>query len=317
MDPIPLQYPFEDRISPFAESVEQHTRSWLYQGYRLIPPEIKKRYAHTKTGYLTARFFPLATYERLLPLAMSSLWGLAFDDYYEHATPKTFSWLKDRIGTIIRGGSPRQGENELFYEMKIMAEGFQKFMPGFWMDRFARSMETYIDGMGEEAPYKAKLCFPTLETYMDIRWRSVDVLQMIDGLEVATEMPLPDEVRHHPLMEEITKVTCRIIAWCNDYFSYQKEAGRDVMNLVLVLQHETDCSLDKAVSEAVRIHDQDVSRYLTLKGSLPDFGKWQPAVKKFLAANELMIAGHWRWYITDTTRYQPGGSPDKDVFAVT
>jgi len=314
MDPLSLQYPFEDALSPFAEAVEQHTHSWLYAGYKLIPTEIKKRYAHTKTGYLTARFFPMASYERLIPLSMSSLWGLAFDDFYEHATPQAFAWLKQRIGAIIRGGDPLASENEFFHEMKVMADGFRTFMPAFWIERFARSMETYIEGMSEESVYKSSLSFPTLEAYMDIRWKSVDVLQMIDGLEVATEMPLPDEVRHNPLIEEITKLTCRIIAWCNDYFSYQKEAGRDVMNLVLILQHETGCSIRDAVYKAVKIHDQDVCRYLELKSSLPDFGRWQPAVRKFLEYNELMIAGHWRWYITDTARYQPGGSPGKDFF---
>lgn len=314
MSTLSLKYPFEDSISPFAELVEDQTQRWLQQGYGLLPAEIKKRYGATKTGYLTARFFPLASYERLLPLSMSSLWGLAFDDYYEHSSSATFSMLKERISAIIRGACPQGTENEFFHQMKTMAEGFQKFMPEHWMKRFARSIERYIEGMAEESLYKASLQFPTLEKYMDIRWKSVDVLQMVDGLEVATEMPLPDSVRHHPGMEQIVKLTCRIIAWCNDYFSYKKETGRDVMNLVLVLQHELGCSLEQALSQAIYIHDQDVGCYLALKAQLPDFGTFQGAVEKFLYYNELMIAGHWRWYLTDTARYMPGGSPEKDVF---
>jgi hypothetical protein len=42
---------------------------------------------------------------------------------------------------------------------------------------------------------------------------------------------------------------------------------------------------------------------------LPDHLKDDPAVQKFLSYNNYMIAGHWRWYITDTQRYRPGGYP--------
>jgi hypothetical protein len=214
------------------------------------------------------------------------------------------------LTAIIKGKSkPYKKENEFFWQMYEMANDFRKFMPPFWMDRFAHSMALYFEGMAEEAPFKATLQFPSIEQYMAIRWKSVDVLQMIDGLEVATEMPLPDAVRHHPHMEQIAWLTCRIIAWCNDYFSAAKEQGLDVMNLILICQHQYHLSLDAAVQEAVRLHNEDVNTYLELCQSLPDHLKDDPAVQKFLSYNNYMIAGHWRWYITDTQRYRPGGYP--------
>lgn len=309
IDPA-LKYPFPDTISEHAADLEEQTRTWLHKYYPSLPHEIKEKYRHTATGYLTARFFPFASAERLVPLAQSSLWGLAFDDVYEHCTPDMYTALSRRLTSIIRGESlPLSSENEFFHQMHLMAEGFRKFMPQFWMERFARSMKIYFEGMAAEAPFKAALKMPTLEEYVNIRWRSVDVLQMVDGLEVATEMPLPDQVRHHPQMEEIAKLTCRIIAWANDFFSIGKEDTRDVMNLILVLEHQQQLNRSDAIHAAVRYHDDDVNIYLDRCRRLPDFGPYNHAVQQFIDYNNYMIAGHWRWYITDTKRYLPGGAP--------
>ncbi|NSL85813.1 hypothetical protein ECE50_003155 [Chitinophaga sp. Mgbs1] len=305
-----LKYPFPDTISSHAPWLEEQTRSWLNELYPSLPKDIKEKYRHTATGYLTARFFPFATAERLVPLAQSSLWGLAFDDFYEYSQPDAYTALSQRLTSIIRGDShPLTSENEFFYQMYVMAEDFRKYMPHYWMERFARSMAIYFEGMSAEAPYKAALQVPTLTQYVNIRWRSVDVLQMIDGLEVATEMPLPDEVRHHPQMEQIAQLTCRIIAWANDYFSIGKEESRDVMNLILVLQYQYQLSRDEAIAAAVKFHDEDVNTYLDCCKRLPHFGAYHQAVQQFIRYNNYMIAGHWRWYLTDTKRYQPGGAP--------
>ncbi|MET3876434.1 hypothetical protein [Chitinophaga sp. OAE865] len=311
-----LRYPFDDSISTYADEMEQMTREWLQNDYSFLPPEVRTRYAKTKTGYLTARFFPHASKERLVALSMCSLWGLAFDDYYEHADLKTYDILRKKIGAIIRGEAVAGKDTNAFYrQMAIIAKKFRSWMPEHWMHRFAHSMEKYIDGMIEESVYKREQLFPTPKEYENIRWKSVDVLQMIDGVEVATELPLSDLVRHHPHMEAIAVLVCRIIAWCNDYFSVQKETGRDVMNLILVLQYAYKQSRADAVSKLLLQHDVDLGKYRQLTATLPDFGREQAAVTKFIEYNNLMIAGHWRWYITDTLRYKSGGSPAIDAFA--
>ncbi|HVI47127.1 MAG TPA: terpene synthase family protein [Chitinophaga sp.] len=310
-----LRYPFIDTISPYADEIEAMTQKWLCSDYAFLPSEVRERYARTRTGMLTARFFPYASRERLIPLAMCSLWGLVFDDFYEHADDATYDLLKWQIGAVIRGQlSADQDSNKFLREMQKISQAFKTFMPYYWLNRFASSMEIYVDGMKEEAYYKRVMKFPTLETYMSIRWRSVDVLQMIDGLEVATEMPLPDYLRHHPAIEELAYYTCRIVASCNDYFSVNKETGRDVMNLVLIMENEKVLSRSNALIEAVKIHDSDLSKYVELEKSVPDFGEYNLAVKTFLDYNNLMIAGHWRWYIVDTLRYRPNGGPDRNAF---
>nr|WP_295870302.1 terpene synthase family protein [uncultured Chitinophaga sp.] len=308
-----IRYPFADAINLHAAWLENLTRHWLQVTYPSLPPDIKEKYYHTATGYITARFFPFASKDRLVPLGRSSLWGLAFDDYYEYATPEVYHHLARRLSAIICGeDNARTMENEFFHQMQIMASEFRTFMPEYWMQRFSSSMRRYIEAMAEESVYKQAMAFPTLEDYIAIRWRAVDVLQMVDGLEVATEEPLPDIVRHHPHIENIVYLTCRIISWANDYFSIGKEQGLDVMNLILVLKYNERLSLEEAKCRALEIHDADVTEYLACCQNLPDFGRYNAAVEKFLHYNHYMIAGHARWYTVDTKRYQPGGHPLHD-----
>jgi hypothetical protein len=309
-----LEYPFPDMINPLVSELERQTKNWIYKDYSSIPQAIKLKYEHTYTGHLTARFFPLASYDRLIPLARSSIWGLVFDDYYEHCTPYELDELRKNIVGVILGDLPNPVKNIFYVQMKLMAEEFRKIMPIYWIERFAKSMDIYIHGMAEEAIYKANLIFPDPEEYMRIREMSVDVLQMIDGIEVETGMPLPSEIREHPILKKIASITCRMIAICNDCFSAAKEKDRDVMNLVLVLQHTYHLSFNEAIQEAIKMHNEDLKLYLDLYANRPDFGSYNEAVNKFLQYNNLMIAGHWRWYTTDTYRYLPGGHPNRDDF---
>ncbi|NML40275.1 hypothetical protein HHL17_23965 [Chitinophaga sp. G-6-1-13] len=308
-----ISYPFADAINPYAAWLEGETRRWLSGNYPSLPDDIKEKYYHTATGYITARFFPFVSQERLIPLGRSSLWGLAFDDYYEHSRPKEYQSLSKRLSMLICGeDTPNSNENEFFHQMFVIANEFRQFMPDYWMQRFANSMRQYIHGMAEESIFKRELIFPSLDEYVNIRWKSVDVLQMVDGLEVATGEPLPDIIRHHPYMEQIVQLTCRIIAWTNDYFSVDKEEGLDVMNLILVLRHAESLSIEDATQEAIQIHNQDVREYLELCEHLPNFGSYNSTVQKFLIYNNYMIAGHARWYTADTKRYLPGGHPIDD-----
>lgn len=309
-----LYYPFEDLISPYAAQLEAETKKWIYNDYAFLPEEIKKKYDHTNAGYLMARFYPLATFEQLIPLARFSLWGLTFDDFYEHQGSQQIRVLRKRVMDILQGAAPLPSENDLFPQLATMRDELSKLMPPNWMARFTISMDKYIEGMELEAPYKATLQFPPLQEYMAIREKSVDVYPLIDFVELVTTHALPDEVVNHPIMQKIAALTCRMIAWCNDYFSVQKEQGRDIMNIILVAQHEYNLSLEDAYAAAVRIHEQDLEAYLQLIAALPDFGSYNEQVQQFIYYNGLMIQGHKSWYEIDTRRYGKGGHPEADRF---
>ncbi|NLR67881.1 hypothetical protein HGH92_26490 [Chitinophaga varians] len=308
-----LSYPFNDELNRHAVECETMTQQWIETIYAFLPPNVREKYSKTKTGLLTARFFPRASLERLTPMVRSSLWGLAWDDYNEYSNEALLLNLKQKVVDVL-SGVPLLKYDELFSELRLMYFELSSIMPEYWMKRFCRSMAGYLDGMIEESRYKKRMEFPSLDDYIRIRTRSVDVYPLIDFVEVVTEQPLPDFVRHSPEMEVIAYYICRIIAWANDFFSAPKERGRDVMNMVLVLMHHNGVSWEDAYKELLNIHAADVKKYQQLKEDLPSFGDNNRAVKNFLVNCDLLIAGHKIWYEIDTLRYKSGGSPEPGVF---
>src|SRR5690606_13656479 len=81
----------------------------------------------------------------------------------------------------------------------------------------------------------------------------------------------------------------------------------DTINLVLVLQHEHDLSLEDAYAAAMQVHDRDLREFLSLQQALPDFGIHQNAVARYVGDMGLFLQGQKTWYEAHTTRYQPGG----------
>ncbi len=309
-----LQYPWPDLISPYVDELEQEINDWLWNEYDCIPTDIKRKYEKTLLGHITARFFPMASRERLTPLNMNSLWGICFDDYHEHCTVDQLKRLKHRVEDILIGSPPLKEENAIFQQLAAMRDAFARFMPTHWLARFSNSMGQYVQGMVEEAPYKSRLQHPTLADYMNIRMKAVDVYPLVSFAEVVIGYTFPREVIYHPAMCRIADLTCRIVAWCNDYFSIWKEQDKDIMNIILIIQHQYRISRQEAFEEAVRVHQADVEDYITLCNSLPDFGIHNGKVKEFIYHNNLMIQGHKSWYEKDTQRYKPGGHPGTDQF---
>jgi hypothetical protein len=304
-----LNYPFPDLINPFATEVENLVVQWIQQDYQSMPEtyhQKKDGYRHKETlaGKMMARMYPYASLQQLTPIARFSLWGLSYDDFYEDCTTAELQDLRNRAVAVLRGYPLEPGENEIFRQLQLQRKEMLPQMSAAWMERYAQSISAGFEGMQFEAPYKAKMEFPGLYDYMAIREKAVLVYPLVVLLELQLEQPLPDEIANHPHMLSIAAITCRILAWCNDFFSLAKEIGKDVMNLVLVIQHHEKCTLEEAFAEAENIHNQDLIMYLNLCTNLPDFGKYNQLVNQFIEVNNLMIQGHKSWYEQDTVRYK-------------
>ena len=57
-------------------------------GSRPIP--VAEEFKKTGTGYMTSYFFPMATWERLVPLARMMLFSLYQDDIYATSRPSRY-----------------------------------------------------------------------------------------------------------------------------------------------------------------------------------------------------------------------------------
>lgn len=76
-----LRYPFAGALNPFSDKIEAQTTEWINE-YSSVPERVREKYKQACFGKLAAFFWPLASFEQLIPLGRWTLWIFIFDDYY-------------------------------------------------------------------------------------------------------------------------------------------------------------------------------------------------------------------------------------------
>ncbi|SEW36614.1 hypothetical protein SAMN05428988_4525 [Chitinophaga sp. YR573] len=303
-----LLYPFPDGVSPYADTLESQIRQWIYQDYDYLPEKIKKKYEHTGVGYVGARLFPNTNYAGLLSICRFSLWAFINDDAYERCTAEQLQQVRKQVIEALEG-HPTKG---MYAQLSLLREELLRLASPGWMQRFIASIDGYFTGMLAEIPYRSNMRYPGSGAYIAIREYAACVYPLVNLVELETGAILPDEVAIHPVIREISRLTCRIMAFCNDLYSASVEDGKDVLNLVLVMRNELQCSTEEAYSKALAIHNEDVQCFVAMRSCLPDFGCANEAVRAFVDSIGLMIQGHLQWLDYNTQRYKKNGHPGSD-----
>jgi len=305
-----LSYPFPRAISPFADALESQAKQWIYTDYAHLPDRVKKKYELTHVGQVGATLYPNGDLAGLLSICRFSLWAFVNDDAYERCTAEQLQQIRTRVLAALNG----QGDiaDVMDRQLAILREDLLRQATPGWFQRFVTSIDSYFKGMLAEIPYRKDMRYPSLAEYMAIRELAACVYPLVDLIELETGRVLPDEIALHPVIRELARLTCRIMAFCNDLYSYQTEDGKDVLNLVLVLRKEYNCSTEEAYSRALEIHNRDVQLFVALRACLSEFGQYANAVSAFVDALGMMIQGHLYWLDNHTQRYKEHGHPGSD-----
>jgi hypothetical protein len=308
-----LHYPFGFATNPHAQKMEEKISEWLSGPYSYLPEKAKKKYLHTGVGHAGGCMFPKASKAQLTAICRFYVWAFMIDDTFEYATVGELQAIQQKALAILLGESvPGPGEI-LYQQLPLLRKELLTMASEAWLKRFCNSLAGYFEGVQQEIPYRKNLQFPTFEAFVPLREKAANVHPLADLAQAITGEILPAGVLEHPVLERLAQLTCRILAWTNDYFSAHLEQGNDVLNLVLVLQHERQCSLKAAYTAAVQVHDQDVTTFCLLKQALPDFGLYTAPVVNYIDNLALMIHGHVHWIQTFTERYKTQGHPSKEL----
>ncbi len=88
-------------------------------------------------------------------------------------------------------------------------------------------------------------------------------------------------------MADMTRMTCNLVGWANDIFTYEKEiVAGDPNNLVLVMARSLRLDVPSALARAIRRHDREANE-LALRIAEVELSGSEPM--RGLAA----ILGHW------------------------
>lgn len=174
-----------------------------------------------------------------------------------------------------------------------------------WQCQFTISMQGTFEAAIWEAANAQSNVPPTVQQYMIMRPFFSAANIGTDLNEVAVDVSLPVYVLQNETFVRIVELSRRVVCWANDIFSLAKELSHgDSHNLVMVLKHNMQLSLDDAIAEAARIHDREMRQIRRLRGSMPDFGPRVNAdVQRYIDGLETMVSGFFYWSLWDTPRY--------------
>ncbi|WP_080779922.1 terpene synthase family protein [Chryseobacterium phocaeense] len=316
-----LQYPWPYEIGPFSQLFYEEQNSWLDTDYQFMSESTRTKYKKHGLVEAASYMFPAAnTREQVRPLARFMVWLTLCDDYHELCPVDKFTEVRDRIMDIMMGDQPKPDDIGLMRQVALSREEFVPYVNENWLQRWAKSFYNYTTyGIMEETPYKLKKEFPTLSNYLLIREYSIAMYPYGDPVEPSINYMVPDYISEHPVIKRLKMLMCRIIAIQNDFGSIEKELAVDTefLNIILIIRHQYKVSLEEAIAEAMRIHDEYVKEFVELQNSLPDFGPEQKNVERFVHNVALMISGLGAWYHKGiSTRYKTPGEFPKPEYGI-
>lgn len=304
-----FHYPFPTLKNPFATVLQELTDSqWIDGEYLSLykdSPDTRNKYKKTKTAHIASQWFPTASEDRLKPICRLMLWTLYNDDLYEESTPEKIGFVHERSVAILNGEmDATDAAIPLGNMLASLRIELLQFIPPESVARFAKMISRYFAGLKMELIYKRERIYPTIAECIALREDSICLYPFLQLTEVETGIILPPEIHDHPAIQRLQALACRLVAYFNEVQSVVKDeaTGSIYYNIVKVIQHEYNISLEQACLEDLRLHNEDLKEFVALQSSLPDFGRWQDPVINWIHYMSMVLSG-WKNISSGLERY--------------
>jgi hypothetical protein len=305
--PPTLFCPFEPALHPALKEIEEEA---LGRWAKLLGLHARhkgfKKLQQSHFPVLLGRCHPTASKERMAAALDFLIWNFSWDDQIDVGDVPP-EWVRQQNAmalAVLQGAIPYHDAPPLLWLLTSIRERMVRLMPAAWMERFIQACQAYFRGTEWEAETRRSRICHDVDTYIQLRRLSVGTYMVFVQIEAIEGFFLPDEILSNPDIERLVETATDVIAWANDLFSLSQDLQDDFHpNLVFSLQKQHGLSLQEAIQEAVRMHDEAVLRFLELERRLPSFGQMSGQVESFLAGIRRWIRANVDWSIM-TGRYQ-------------
>jgi hypothetical protein len=163
-----------------------------------------------------------------------------------------------------------------------------------WPQRFAYSLRRSFDGYLLAFPYRRTTRTPSLSVYRSVRRWSAGVLPVLDLVELALPRRLTSEMASKRQLWELRDQAALLCAWAHDLYAF--EGGEsERLNLVSVLRHERQLTDERALQDAVAIHNADVTAFDQVQREYVDDPGTSALERSYLEGVSDWIHGNHIW----------------------
>ncbi|MBE9206652.1 terpene synthase [Nostoc sp. LEGE 06077] len=308
-----LYCPFPSQINKYADVMEDYSLEWLRHFDLLANESAYKSFSKSKFFFLAAATYPYCELEDLKITSDWHTWLFIWDDQCDMSDlgqkPEVLKIYHKRFIEILLGAKLTSQDISLNHALSDLRQRILQRGNAKWFDYFVRCCQDYFQGCILQAEYRAQKIVPSINTYIMIRNLCSAVDSCLALIELGYQMKVISSLREHHIFRQLNVITNNIISWCNDIFSAPREIGSgDVHNLVFILHHQKQISLERAMKFAAKMHDQKVRELIALEKSIPSFGEQiDYEIAKYISGLHSWIRGNLDWYF-QSGRYQSLGT---------
>lgn len=300
---LPIAYPFPSEISPHAATLDDASLLWAKQLGIVGTAREEAILRSTQAGMLVARAYPHGRPGALQLMTDWINWGFLWDDKFDASrlgqTPDDMEPIIARIPQILSGAPVSEDDSPA---EKALSDLYARMMverpnDARWIERFRCATSEDNAAFLWEARNRSRGVVPSVAEYHRMRMFTSAAYSCFIFSELVDDIELPEEVHKSSTLKQIELHANTVLSWYNDLFSLAKELSQgDVHNIVLVVMHERQCSLDEAKAIALAEHDAHLAEFLRLQQELPSFG---PAVdaqlRRYLDSIGRWMKGQLDW----------------------
>ncbi|KAI0061988.1 terpenoid synthase [Artomyces pyxidatus] len=288
--PEPLStWPLPRKINPHYAEVKADCVAWIHS-FNALSPKAQKAFDRCDFSLLGALCYPTLDKERFRTACDLMMLFFIFDEFTDQVDRHGAKAYVDITMDALRNPhTPRpEGEHVLgeitrqFFALAIKTASVSS------QRHFLRTFEDYVMAVIEEADDRINDRIRGIDAYMSLRRQTAGGYPACFPCEL--KLDLPEEVIAHPAIVNLERCIADSVVLINvgislllfdhidglsqDACSYNIEqaSGHHVHNIVTVVMHELDTTLDAALEWVHRRHTAVLAEFIDGRNNLPSFG---------------------------------------------
>ncbi|MGW2557386.1 terpene synthase family protein [Streptomyces sp. NPDC001635] len=312
--------PWTGTLHPDHTHAERETLAWARRWDLLTSDAARQRITDICPGLFAAWFCPRTDRRGVTLKAKWAIWLWLWDDLFDDG-PLGRDPAACHIATLqldehalTDPPTPPDDPQLTLPLARALADlwgDFYDYSPAACRSRFPDNTREYLGAVAQETANRSAETLPTLDEYLHLRVINAATRPSIDVLEGLQQADIPDEL-HRGLYGELRDMHAELWTWSNDTYTVRKDLHyHNPHNLVLVLRHAQNLSLQEAADQAARMVEQRVRDCVRVADRLrrltdtpgDPHAQHKEQILRGIRVLEDASAGYLRWQET-TARYQ-------------